>query len=382
MKPVCALLTFIILIATIHPASAQGKPGGGGQGPVPVIVSTAYTDQFVDRVEAIGTLRANETITLASTVTETVTAVNFTDGQRVKKGDILVEMTSAEEKALLDQQRALVNEASKQLERTKELAANGAAPKSVLDERQREFTSARAGLAALQSRLEDHIILAPFDGVVGLRNISVGALLQPATTITTLDDDSVMKLDFPVPSVFLQTLKPGVAIVARATGFDEEFRGEVSAIDSQIDEATRSVVVRAIIPNPDGKLKPGLLMTVELLKNPREAVAVPENAIVPEGRKHFVLVVDESKTPPVAEKREIVIGARREGDVEVTDKLKAGEKVIVQGTMTARPGGPLKITAEQARGETLETVLKRLAGKAAAAEKPAGEAQDKAKVGK
>ena len=357
----------VLLATLIQPAFAQGKPGGAPQA-TPVIVSAAYKDKFVDKVEAIGTLRANETITLASTVTETVTAINFTDGQRVKKNDILVEMTSGEEKALLDQQKALVNESYKQLERTRDLAKSGAASSSVLDERQRQYTSAKAGLAALQSRLEDYIIAAPFDGIVGLRNISAGALLQPGTKITTLDDDSVMKLDFSVPSVFLPTLKPGVEIVAHATGFDDEFKGEVSAIDSQVDEATRSVVVRAIIPNPEGKLKPGLLMTVVLMKNPRDAVAIPETAIIPEGRKHFVFVVDETKTPPVAEKREITIGGRRPGDVEVTDKISEGEKVIVQGTMMAQDGKPVTVSAEQKKGESLQDLLKRMKADKKAAE--------------
>ena len=339
-----------------QPVFAQGAPGGPPQAS-PVIVSTVYEDKFVDTVEAIGTIRANETITLASTVTETVTAVNFTDGQRVTKGDILVEMTSGEEKALLDQQKALVNEAYKQLDRTRDLAKTGAAASSVLDERTREYSSTKAGLAALQSRLEDHIIVAPFDGIVGLRNISPGALLQPGTKITTLDDDSVMKLDFSVPSVFLPTLKPGVEIVASATGFKEEFKGKISAIDSQIDEATRSVIVRAIIPNPEGKLKPGLLMTVRLLKNPRDAAGIPETAIIPEGRKHFVLVVGDDN---IAEKREIIIGARRPGDVEVIDKLSVGEKVVVQGTMMAQDGKPVRITAEQQKGESLQDLLKRI----------------------
>lgn len=357
--PLLALSLFLV-----HPAVAQDKKPGGGQGPTPVIVASAYADKFVDTVEAIGTLRANETITLASTVTETVTAINFTDGQRVVKGDVLVEMTDGEEKALLDQQRALVNEATKQLERAKGLASTGAISKEILEQRQREATSTRAGLAALASRLDDHIITAPFDGIVGLRNVSVGALLQPATKITTLDDDSVMKLDFAVPSVFLPTLKPGVEIVAKASGFNESFKGEVSAVDSQIDEATRSVMVRAIIPNPEAKLKPGLLMTVELLKNPREAIAVPETALIPEGRKQSVFVLDESQNPPIVEKREVVIGTRRPGDVEIVENLKVGEKVVVQGTMMVQNGKPVKITAEQQKGESLQDVLKRLANPA------------------
>ncbi len=343
----------------VQDAQAQAKPAGASRA-TPVVVSSAYNDNFVDEVEAIGTLRANESITLTSTVTETVTAVNFTDGQRVHKGDILVEMTSGEEKALLDQQKALTNEAAKQLERARGLAKSGAVSSAVLDERQREFASAKAGLAALQSRLEDHIIVAPFDGVVGLRNLSVGALLQPSSVITTLDDDTVMKLDFSVPSVFLPTLQTGTSIKAHASGFKEEFTGEVSAINSQIDEVTRSVAVRAIIPNPEAKLKPGLLMSVELARNPREAVAIPESAIIPEGRKHFVLVLDEAQGTPTVEKREVVIGSRRQGDVEITQNIKAGEKVVVQGTMMAKPGAPVTVTAEQKRGETPEQLFKRL----------------------
>ncbi|PZQ46657.1 MAG: efflux transporter periplasmic adaptor subunit [Micavibrio aeruginosavorus] len=366
--PVLALFVVCAL-----PGLAVAQKKGGDRGPIPVVVMAAYSDDFVDRVEAIGSLKANETVTMASTVTETVTAVNFTDGQRVKKGDILVEMTDGEEKALLDQQRALVNEANKQLQRAQELAKTGAVSRSVLEERQREAAQTKAGLGALQSRLQDHIIVAPFDGVVGLRNISAGALLQPATQITTLDDDSVMKLDFPVPSVFLPVLSVGTKIVARASGFEQDFEGEVSAIDSQIDPATRSVVVRALIPNPDFVLKPGLLMTVELLKNPRKAVGIPEAAIIPEGRKHFVLVVDESKKPPVVEKREIVIGTRREGDVEVTKNLRASEKVIVQGTMMAGNGSQVQIAAEQQRGETLAQVLKHLREKDQQAQKEKAE---------
>lgn len=343
------------------PALAQGK---GPQGPIQVIVTEAYTDRFVDRVEALGTLKANESIVLASTVTETVSAVNFTDGQRVAKGDVLVEMADGEEKALLDQQRALVNEAKKQLDRTQDLAKSGAASSAILDERQRQYTAARAGLSALQSRLEDHIIVAPFDGIVGLRNTSVGALLQPGTAITTLDDDSVMKLDFTVPSIFLSAIGPGLEIIAKASGYKESFKGQITAVDSQVDSVTRAVTVRAMIPNPNGALKPGLLMSVKLLKNPRDSVGIPENAIVPEGRKAFVFVLDESKEPPVLEKREIIIGTRREGDLEVLENLVPGEKVVVQGTMMARPGAPVAVTAVQKRGESLSDLLKRISSDA------------------
>jgi membrane fusion protein (multidrug efflux system) len=363
------LTAFSMALASIFLITGGALAQGGPDKATPVVVSAATITGFVDKVEAIGTLRANETIVVAATVTETVTAINFNDGQRVSKGDILVEMTSAEEKALIDQQRALVNETSKQLQRARDLAKSGAASTAIVDERQREYTAARAGMAALQSRLEDHIIIAPFDGIVGLRNISVGALLQPGTRITTLDDDSVMKLDFSVPSVFLPTLKPGLEIVAKASGYTEEFRGKISAIDSQINPDTRAVLVRAEIPNPEGKLKPGLLMSVELLKDPRDAVTIPETAIVPEGRKNFVFVANEAQSPVTVEKREIIIGARRPGEVEVVEHLSAGEKVVVMGTMNVREGAPVNITAEQEKGDTLQDVLKKTKAKEADSDK-------------
>lgn len=325
--------------------------------PIPVVVQVVTEEPLVDRVEAIGTLRANETIILASTVTETVTALNFEDGQRVKKGDILVEMARGEEKARIDEQRALVREAQQQLDRARELARTGAVSRTILDQRQREYTAAVSGMAALQARLDDYLVTAPFDGVVGMRNISVGALLQPGTQITTLDDDTTMKLDFSVPSVFLPSLKPGLTIIARASGFPQSFNGTITAIGSQINPDTRAVSVRAILPNPDGMLKPGLLMTIELLKNPRDAVVIDENAIIPEGRKAYVLVVNPTANPLVPEKREVTLGTRRPGNVEITEHLRVGEQVIVKGTMVATPGKPVIITQILKHNLTSEPVI-------------------------
>lgn len=374
-----SFLTFlaasVIATSAIHSALAQ-QPKGAAAAATPVVVYNVAMDKFIDQVEAIGTLRANEGIVVASTVTQTVTAINFEDGQRVAKGDILVEMTSGQEKALIDQQKAIVSEASKQLQRAKDLAKGGAASTSTLEQRQRDYNSAKAGMAALQSRLQDYIIAAPFDGVVGLRTISVGTLLQPGARITTLDDDTVMKLDFSVPSLFLPALKAGMGITANAAGFKDTYQGTVSAINSQIDEATRAVGVRAIIPNPDGVLKPGLLMSVRLQKDPRESIAIPEAAIIPEGRKTFVLVIDGKSSPTTVEKREIQIGARRPGDVEVLDKLKVGEQVVVQGTMTAQAGKPVKILAVQEKGDTLRKVIdKYQATPQGSAKAPEGSAQ-------
>ena len=328
--------------------------------PTPVIVMEAYSDRFVDHVEAIGSLRANESVDLTVAVTETVTSIHFEDGQRVKKGDILVEMTSSEEHAMIEEAQSTLTEAKKQYDRVLQASQNGAVARSQLDESRREYETARARLKAVESRLRDRLVKAPFSGVMGLRNISVGALIEPGDIISTLDDDSVMKLDFPVPATFLSTLKEGIRVVARAPAFeDREFEGEIASIGTRIDTATRAVTARAILPNPERTLKPGLLMKVELFKNPRQAVVIDEEALLPSGRENYVLVVDRSRENPVPERRKIVLGARRPGQVEILDGLSPGEFVITHGAIRVRPGQPVRVSAVDTGDEPLSKLLKR-----------------------
>ena len=356
----CLLIVCICLVPffAASPAGAQ-QPAQ----PVPVIIREVKTDRFVDAVEALGTLRANETVDLTASVTDTITAIHFEDGQRVEAGDILVEMTSAEEHAQLEEERSTMDEARIQYERVQPLVARGAAARSLLDQRRREYDTARARYRAIESRLQDRLILAPFPGVVGLRNISVGALIEPGDLITTLDDDSVMKLDFTVPAIHLATLKTGLAIEARAPSFaDRTFAGEVSGVNSRIDATTRSIVARAILPNPERLLVPGLLMSVRLLKNPRVALIILEEALIPSGQANHVLVVDRSATPQIAKRREVKIGARRPGEVEIVDGLKAGEFIIIHGTMRARPDQEVKIIAVDTGEQPLEKLLEQGAG--------------------
>jgi membrane fusion protein (multidrug efflux system) len=369
----------IVTLMILMPALAWAqKPENGKGGPpkaTPVIVAPVTRETFVDKGEALGTLKAQESIVVTSQVSETVTAINFTDGQRVEAGQVLVEMTSAEEAAQLQEERATVNEASRQVERLKPLVAQGAASKSLIDQRRREAETAQARLKAIESRLEDRLIRAPFSGVVGLRNISVGAYVQSGTQITTLDDDSVMKLDFTVPSNYLADLRVGLPVVARARAFgDREFKGEVSAIESQIDPVTRSVTVRAMIPNPEAILKPGLLMSVDILKNERQTLVVPEEALIPEGKQNFVFVVDSAAAAPVVEKKKVEIGARRPGDVEILSGIEEGQQVITHGNFMLRPGATVSITAQETGDETLPELLNQ---KSSAAGKPDDAATDK-----
>jgi membrane fusion protein (multidrug efflux system) len=326
-----------LLLAKAIPAQDASPP--------PVIVAVAETKSVVDRVEALGTLRANESVTLTANVTESVTAIHFDDGERVEKGDVLVEMTSGEEHALLEEAQATVEEAKSQYDRNVQLSKQGSVSEAVLDTARRVWQTAKARLEAIRSQLDDRLVSAPFSGVVGLRNISPGALVQPGEVITTLDDDSVMKLEFSVPSVFLSVLKPGLDIVTTTAAYgDEEFEGEVSAVDSRIDPVTRTVQVRALVPNPDRLLRPGLLMQVELLKDPRQAVVIPEEALTPLGNQQFVMVVDRNNGN-VVERREVKIGRRMPGEVEILAGVAAGETVVTHGIDKARDGQSVRIRA-------------------------------------
>ncbi len=343
-----ALVLMLVSIAAVLEAAEA-------PGPVPVIAAEVRRDQFVDRVEALGTLKANESVSVTANVTETVSAIHFDDGERVEKGQVLVEMTSAEEHALLEEAQARVAEAERQYDRVKSLVAQRSASESLLDERKRDLDTARALLVAIESRLADRLIKAPFAGVLGLRNISPGALVEPGDLITTLDDVSVMKLDFAVPSVFLTDLEPGLRIATKARAYGERtFAGKIRSIDSRVDPVTRSIQVRALIPNPDRTLKPGVLMQVELLRNPRETLAIPESGLLQQGRDQFVLLVGEGGT---VERRQVRAGARRPGEVEIVDGLTAGDKVITHGNDKVRPGQRVRIQAFDDGTKSLHEML-------------------------
>lgn len=338
---------FRLMFAAALLAAAPALPAEGQK----VFVAEVRRDRFVDRLEALGTLRANESVTISPSITEIITAIHFDDGDHVTKGQVLVEMTGSEERALLEEMKAMVEEAQRQYERVNALTARGTEARSMLDQRRREWDTAKARLKAVESRLADRVIRAPFSGVVGLRQVSAGALVEPGDTITTLDDDSVMKLDFPVSATYLDILRPGLRIEARSAAFGERvFRGEVKSVDSRVDPVTRSILVRALLPNPDRSLKPGLLMGVELLPNPREALVIPESALIALRDEQFVHVVSENSESRV-ERRKVRIGGRRPGEVEVLEGLSEGERIVTDGSFKVQHGETVTVQGvEKGRG--------------------------------
>lgn len=354
-KPI-KFLFICIICAMSMPALAQ-KPEGPPSATA-VVVSIVKREAFNDQVEALGTLKANESVDLTSTVTEGITAIHFEDGQRVKQGDLLIEMDANEEQAELTEQQSFLEEAQKQVKRLEPLVKKGAASESTLDEWRREKLTAEARIKAIRSRIDQRILRAPYDGVLGLRNVSVGALAQPGTLITTIDDDLKMKLDFAVPEVFLKTLKPGIVIKATTEAFPgETFNGTVSSVDSRIDPVTRSIKARALIDNKDGRLKPGLLMQVTLQKNPREALVVPEEALIANGPDNFVMVVQEEDGNMTAARKKVELGTRQFGKAEILNGLEAGDKVITHGTLKVRPGSQIEIAGIEDEDKRIEEIL-------------------------
>ena len=344
----------------IFTASAFAQKSDRSEQTIGVIVQSATVRDLQNNIEALGNLRAYESTLITAKTTKTVTHIRFDDGQRVNKGAVLVEMTNAEESALMEEARLTAEEAKKQLVRTQSLAKTGAVSASTLDELKREYDTAHARFLALQARNKDLLITAPFDGVVGLRDISLGSLITPGQTITTLNDDSKMKLDFTVPAIYLSSLRVGLPIEAQSKDLGEKiFKGKIFSMDNQIDEATRSIKVRAILENPNRELQQGILMTVVIHADIRKALVVSEAALIPMGSNNFVFVLQPNKNDKaeswVTERRQIFIGQRYKGYVEIEKGLQAGEKVVTHGLQKIRAGQSVKIMAEQSNDPEKKT---------------------------
>jgi membrane fusion protein (multidrug efflux system) len=308
--------------------AGASKRGRGGM-VVSIKSQVVENRQFSDIVEALGTARARESVVLTSRVSDTVSQVYFDDGDVVKGGQLLVELENTEEKAQLQEAQANLEEAESQFARIADLVQRGNASTSSRDAQKRRVDEARFRLDAVKARLADTSIFAPFDGVLGLRQVSQGSLLSSNTAITTIDAVDTIKLDFSVPERFIATMAPGQEVEAKVEAYPGRlFKGRVTTVDSRVDPVTRSVVVRAEIPNGDNALRPGLLMTVEVISRTWDALAVAEEAVVPTGGRNFVFVVSGD----AAERREVNLGLRRPGYVEVLSGVAAGERVVVQGT--------------------------------------------------
>lgn len=292
---------------------------------------------------AVGTVEADESIDLSANVTETVTALHFEDGQQVKKGTFLVELSSNEEEAAISAAKSQLTEHEREITRLQSLVKDGAAPEARLEERRTLADVARQNIHEAEARLTDRRIVAPFDGWLGLRRISVGALVSPGTVIVSLDKIDTVKINFSVPETYISLIKPGSPIEARTQGSkDRLFKGTVTQLDTRIDPVTRAVDARAVMPNDDLALKPGMLVVATLRVEPRQSLSIPERALVPIGSKAFVFVIVEEK----AKRVEVVTGRRKPGYVEIMSGIEEGQLVVADGLVGLQDGMAVKITGE------------------------------------
>lgn len=351
------LMTLVVLGKTVWSAaedlgSAKAAPGARGPGGGPpgggttVLAATVAMHSFTDGLQALGTAQSRESIVLTPKVADTIRAIRFDSGDRVRRGQVLVEMSSVEQAADLAEVRASNQAAQEELRRYQELYDRGFASQARLDTVRAAAEAAEARLNAGGSRIADRTIRAPFNGVVGLRTASPGQFMRPGDQIGTLDDISEMRLDFDVPETQIARLTTGVEIVARTSAYpDRTFTGRVENIDSRINPTTRTVRVRAMLPNRDERLRPGMLMTVEVRSNARDALAVPEIAIIDRADGAFVYRVANVDGRQQSDLVRIVTGARSNGMAEVLEGLDAGDMVVTEGLQSVRPGQPVQVAA-------------------------------------
>jgi membrane fusion protein (multidrug efflux system) len=313
--------------------AAQEFPG--------VIIAAVTRVEFPLTVEALGTAGANESVTIRPKISETVTAIHFKEGELLAAGQVLIELEDAEARAAVASAKASLLDAGSKYKRNQELFSSDLVPESQVETSEAQRDAALAALDAAEARLRDTVLRAPFAGRVGLRRVSLGSLVGPATVITTLDDTRTIKLDFDVPETALSHLATGLKVVAHSAAWpDVSFEGTVESIDTRVDPISRTLTVRALVPNAEYLLRPGMFLRVELLRHDVTALMVPEQAIVPEQSRQFVFVVGEGG---MVAKRQVRIGRRRPGQVEVVDGVAAGEDVVVEGTQKAQDGARVQI---------------------------------------
>lgn len=345
---VLSLSLLSVLVAAGSGCGRGGSEGASadGQRPLtPVVISSPFKYEFSDRVEALGSAKANESVIITARVAETVSQVHFEDGQHVESGAILVEFERTEEVAQLAGARANRVDAKNRFDRVADLAKSGTVSASRYDEARAALEAADAHVAELNARISDLRVRAPFAGMLGLREVSPGTFVQPGERITTLDDIDSIKLDFSVPEIFFAMLRPGLKVHTHAAAYPGRvFEGEITAIDSRIDPNTRAVRVRAKIDNQDHAIRPGMLMTLVLHANPMMSVALVEQALVPRGTSQFVMVLDGDD---VAQRVEVKIGRRVPGLVEILSGLDVGARVIIDGANLVRPGVAVRVLREE-----------------------------------
>lgn len=336
----------------------KGRPGGGrasggGGGPVAVEVIAVRSANLQDDVSAVGSIRSNQSVMLRPEVSGRIAAINFTDGQPVTKGQILVALDDSVNRAETAQARAELELAQNNLKRTQELAERKFVSERARDEASSNVRVLEAKLRLSETRLAKMTVLAPFDGVVGIRSISVGDYVKDGADLVNLEDVSQVKADFRLPERYQPQVRRGQIIELMADALpDRRFRATVEAINPMLDVAGRAVAIRAVATNTNGALRPGMFARVRLIFSEKKGVLmVPEEALVPEGSKVYLYRVVDGK----AMRSEVKTGLRREAEVEILSGVALGDMIVTSGQLRLqRDAMPVRVMgapgAEERKG--------------------------------
>lgn len=337
-----ALLTALLAGCGDDSPAAAAAPGQSADA-TPVVLGQVESREFVPQIEGLGTALALESVLVTARVSGRVVQIHFKEGARATAGQALVRLEDDEERAELKAADAEAEQAQARFQRLTELSGKGLVPRDQLEEQGRVLKSAQARHELARVRLEQRTVRAPFAGVLGFRQVSLGALVQPGSPVVTLDAVEQLRVEFSVTEALLGDLAPGATVEVRAAAWPERlFKGKISTVDTRVDAITRAAKVQALLDNRDNALKPGMLLTVRAQGRPRRALFVPEAAVAPENARQFVWRIGDGDK---AEKVEVALGARLTGAVEVASGLAAGDRVVVEGHANLRPGRAVREVA-------------------------------------
>lgn len=332
--------------STVTASPATASPGAAATGQrrgVAVETAPVGVRDMVEDIRAFGTLVANESVVISPEIAGRVARIGFAEGQAVKAGDLLIELDAQILRAELDKAKSEVSLAEANFERARKLAEQGSGTLRARDETSQGYIAARANLSLAEARLAKTSITAPFSGIVGFRNISVGAYVSPGDRIVELASVDPLKVEFRVSETYLSNLRVGLPVTVTVDALPgETITGKITAIDPIVDVSGRAIRLRAELPNPDGRLSPGLFARIRIVIEERsEAMVVPEAAVFRDEGKLFVYRLQDGK----AVKTPIEIGLRSPGDVEIRSGLASGAVVITAGQLLLRDGAAVEVVA-------------------------------------
>jgi membrane fusion protein (multidrug efflux system) len=311
-----------------------GRPGASRDRTITVRILTVTQETTNEKIAAVGTLLPNEEVEIRSEASGKVERIAFDEGRKVAKGDLLVKINDADLQAQLLRARARSDLADQQEKRVREMLDQNLASRQEYDRSLSELNVAKAELQLIEAQIEKTEIRAPFTGVIGLRYVSEGSYVSPATRIATLQDNREVKVEFSIPEKYAGIVKEGDTIRFSTPGSAEPAVGTIYALESKIDPGTRTLRLRALSPNPDRSLVAGAFANVEVALRAKSAVMIPSYALVPELKGQRVYVYEGGK----AVARSVQIGLRTDEKVEVTGGLQAGDTLITSGVLQLRPG--------------------------------------------